>query len=117
MLTRWQQGLKQVSVLSTRPTGVGARRRIVGIEGRAIVEETTAWLENIGYEYVVIDGPYKTFKGRFRLQAVPEGTVVNWTVEYKLKGALGGLSNLLNHQRKLEDQMIGSLRQLKKTVE
>ena len=117
MLTRWHQGSKQVSILSTRPTGVGARRRIVGPDGRATVEETTAWLENIGYEYVVIDGPYKTFKGRFRLQAVPEGTIVNWTVEYQLKGAFSGLRNLLNHQRKLEDQMVGSLRQLKKTVE
>lgn len=117
MLTRWHQGCKQVSVLSTRPTGVGARRRVVGSDGRAAVEETTFWQENIGYEYVVIEGPYKSFRARFRLQVVPEGTLVNWTLEYRLKGLLAGLRNALNHQRKLEDQMRASLRQLKQTVE
>ena len=93
LLPKWNRGCKQVSVLTTKPTGIGTRRRCVGENGKAVVEETTVWFENIGYEYVVIDGPYKDFKGRFRLQAVPEGTMVNWTVDYHLRGVLPGVRN------------------------
>jgi uncharacterized membrane protein len=116
-MTKWLQNCKQISVLSTRTTGVGTRRRCIDARGRAEVLETTAYFENIGYEYKVVDGPYREFRGRFRLQAIPEGTIVNWTVEYRLRGPLAGLRNLLSFRRRFEDMMADSLRGLRKLVE
>jgi uncharacterized membrane protein len=116
-MPKWHRGCKQVSILSTKTAGVGTRRRCIGADGRAVVEEITAWFENIGYEFIVVDGPYREFRGRFRLQAVPEGTIVNWTVDYKLKGPLAGLRNTLSFHRQYEDMMAESLRQLRRLVE
>lgn len=117
MLARWHRGCKQVSVLTTRTTGQGTRRRCVGENGKAVVEEIAAWFEHIGYEYVVVDGPYREFRGRFRLQAVPEGTIVNWTVEYQLRGLLSGVRNVVSFRRQYEDMMADSLRHLRRVVE
>ncbi len=117
LMTKWRKGCKQLSVLSTRPTGVGARRRTVDERGHGLVEETTAWIENIGTEYVQIDGPYQSLRGRFRLQAIPEGTMVTWTTEYRLRGPLAGLRNLLRFRRRMGNQMAESLRQLRRLVE
>ncbi|MCC7446473.1 MAG: SRPBCC family protein [Anaerolineae bacterium] len=117
MLARWHRGCKQVSALTTRTTGQGTRRRCVGENGKAVVEEIAAWFEHIGYEYVVVDGPYREFRGRFRLQAVPEGTIVNWTVEYQLRGLLSGVRNVVSFRRQYEDMMADSLRQLRRVVE
>ncbi len=117
LVTKWHRGCKLISVLTTRSIGVGTRRRCVDANGKAVVEETTAWFENIGCEYVVVDGPYRDFKGRFRLQAIPEGTIVNWTVEYHLRGLLAGLRNLLSFRRRYEDLMAESLRNLRRLVE
>ncbi len=117
MLTRWHRGCKQVSVLTTRTIGQGTRRRCVGENGKAVVEEIAAWFEHIGYEYVVVDGPYREFRGRFRLQAVPEGTIINWTVEYHLRGLLSGVRNVVSFRRYYEDMMADSLRQLRRVVE
>lgn len=117
LMSKWNKNCKQISVLTTRTTGVGTRRRCVGIDGRAVVEETTAYFENIGYEYHMIDGPYRDFRGRFRLQAIPEGTIVNWTVEYHLRGVLPGVRNALTFRRQYEDTMADSLRQLRRLVE
>jgi hypothetical protein len=117
LVTKWHNGCKLISVLTTRSTGAGTRRRCVDTNGRAVVEETTAWFENIGCEYVVVDGPYRDFRGRFRLQAIPEGTIVNWTVEYHLRGLLAGLRNLLSFRRHYEDLMAESLRSLRRLVE
>jgi uncharacterized membrane protein len=116
-MPKWHRGCKQVSILSTKTAGVGTRRRCIGGDGRAVVEEITAWFENIGYEFIVVDGPYREFRGRFRLQAVPEGTIVNWTVDYKLRGPLAGLRNALSFHRQYEDMMAESLRQLRRLVE
>jgi uncharacterized membrane protein len=117
LMSKWNKNCKQISVLTTRMAGVGTRRRCVGVDGRAVVEETTAYFENIGYEYHVVDGPYRDFRGRFRLQAIPEGTVVNWTVEYHLRGVLPGVRNALSFRRHYEDMMADSLRQLRRLVE
>jgi hypothetical protein len=117
LVTKWHRGCKLISVLTTSRTGVGTRRRCVGLDGRAVVEETTAWFENIGFEYVVVDGPFRDFRGRFRLQAIPEGTIVTWTVEYRLRGLLAGLRNLLSFRRRYEDLMAESLRNLRRLVE
>ncbi len=117
MMTKWLKNCKQISVLTTRTTGAGTRRRCIDARGRAEVIETTAYFENIGYEYRVVDGPYREFRGRFRLQAIPEGTIVNWTVEYRLRGVLAGLRNLLSFRRHFEDLMADSLRGLRRLVE
>lgn len=117
LVSKWHRGAKQVSTLTTKLTGVGMRRRCVDTRGRAVVEEMTAWLDNIGYEYGVIDGPYRSFKGRVRLQPVPEGVIVNWTIDYGLRGPLAGLRNLLSRRRMLRRQMADSLRALRRLID
>lgn len=116
-LPKWNRLTKQLSVLSTHETGVGARRRCTDDRGRTTVEQITAWVENIGYEYVMVDGPYRNIKGRVRLQAVADGTIVNWTVDYQLKGPLAGLRNVLLFRRGYQRMMADSLRELRKVVE
>ncbi len=116
-LIRWNLMCKQISVLTTKPGGVGARRRCVTEDGRTLVEQITAWFEHIGYEYIAVDGPYAEYKGRIRLQAVPEGTIINWTIEYRLKGLLAAVRNLLSHKGKLDKMMTDSMRQLRRVVE
>lgn len=117
LLPRWQKGCKQVSLLSTRPAGIGSRRRITDESGNSVVEEITHWLENLGYEYVMIDGPFKSFRGRLRLQAVPEGTIVTWTIEYTLRGALSGIRNAFGYRGRAEAMMADSLKALRRLVE
>ena len=117
LIAKWNRAYRQMSVLSTKSTGVGARRRGVGGSGKSVVEEVTAWLDNIGYEYVVVDGPYASFRGRYRLQAIPEGTIVNWAVDYHLRGVFGGVRNLLSFRRQQENLMADSLRNLRKLIE
>jgi hypothetical protein len=82
LLIKWHRGCSTLSILSTSATGIGARRRCTDERGSTTIEEITAWLQNIGYEYKAIEGPHRNLRGRFRLQAVPEGTMVNWIVEY-----------------------------------
>ncbi|MBX3086309.1 MAG: SRPBCC family protein [Anaerolineae bacterium] len=116
-MLKWNHLTRQLSILSTHPTGVGARRRVQDARGRTIVEEITAWLENIGFEYRMVDGPYRNLKGRVRLQAVPEGTVINWIVEYQLKGMLAGVREVIGFRRGYQRMMVESLRDLRKLVE
>ncbi|MCS6870297.1 MAG: SRPBCC family protein [Anaerolineae bacterium] len=116
-VTRWNLGCKQLSVLTTRTQGIGVRRRCTDGRGKSTVEEITAWIENIGYEYKVVDGPYRTFRGRFRLQPAPEGTIVNWVVEYRRRGVFSGLRELLGRRRRMVRMMEESLRNLRKLVE
>jgi hypothetical protein len=117
LLVKWHKGCKQVSILSTRTTGPGTRRRVTDPRGKTVVEEITHWLENLGYEYQMIDGPYRAYRGRIRLQAIPEGTVVNWTIEFQLRGMLPVLRILLGARRRMENMMADSLRQLRRLVE
>ncbi len=117
LISKWHRGAKQLSMLTTRSSGIGVRRRVVGTNGRALVEEMTAWLEGLGFEYSVIDGPYKAFKGRLRLQAVPEGTVVFWSIDYMLRGAFGGLRDRMGFRRGQRAQMADSLKTLRRLIE
>lgn len=116
-IARWHLGCKQLSMLTTHIRGVGARRRCTDKHGKSLVEEITAWIENIGYEYKVVDGPYSAFRARFRLQPAPEGTIVNWVVEYRRRGAFSGLREALGGRRRTEAHMVESLRALRKLVE
>jgi uncharacterized protein YndB with AHSA1/START domain len=116
---QWHAGYRIVSVLTTRQTGAGTRRRCALTSGgKDVIEEITAWVDGVGYEYCVTEGgPYRNLQGRFRLQPSPEGTSVQWTVFYKPRGLFGLLQNQLRGKRQLSDQMASSLRQLKRRVD
>jgi hypothetical protein len=117
LIPKWNRTCKQISVLSTKPMGLHSRRRYMTETGRSMVEEITAWFEHLGFEAVQIDGPYHSFKSRFRLQAIPEGTIVNWSVEYRLKGPMGGLRDAASLKRQQQELMADSLRRLKRLLD
>lgn len=117
LIPRWNQGRKNMTTLSTRTGVVGTRRRYTDADGKSVIEEITAWLENIGYEYTIINGPYREYRGTFRLQAAPEGTLVNWTVKYRRRSLLGSLRERFGGRRKLERRMGESLRQLRRLID
>ena len=109
----WQVDCRSVSFLSTRRAGPGVRWRYTNDQGRECVVETTAWYEGLGYEYTFVDGaPFKTSRGRIRLQEIPEGTVVQWTFNYETAGMLGGVKNTVRLKRRLESTMVDSLKTL-----
>jgi len=117
LIPRWHKGCRQVSILSTRVGVVGTRRRITDPDGRSTIEEITQWLENLGYEYVMLEGSYREYRGRLRLQPISEGTWVNWTFEYQAKGVLSGIRSFLGARRRIEAMMSASLKQLRRLVE
>jgi hypothetical protein len=109
----WQVDCRSVSFLSTRRTGAGVRWRYTNDQGRECVVETTAWYEGLGYEYTFVDGaPFRSSRGRIRLQEIPEGTVVQWTLNYETGGVLGGVKNTISTRRRLEGAMVDSLKTL-----
>jgi hypothetical protein len=109
----WQVDCRSVSFLSTRRTGPGVRWRYTNDQGRECVVETTAWYDGLGYEYTFVDGvPFRNSRGRIRLQEIPEGTVVQWTLNYETSGVLGGVRNTITLKRHLETAMVESLKTL-----
>lgn len=117
-LVEWHAGYTSVSVLTTQQTGVGVRRRCaVTGGGKDVIEQITAWVDGLGYEYRLVDGgPYRSFRGRFRLQPGPDGTSVQWTVEYTPRGLLGKLRDLLSGRKQLTAMMAASLRELRQQI-
>ena len=118
-LTSWHAGYRSISVLTTQQTGLGTRRRCApAAGGKDVIEEITAWVDGLGYEYRVVEGgPYRSFQGRIRLQPLPDGTSVQWTVWYRPGGVVGVIKNRLGGQRKMAALMAASLRQLRRTVD
>ena len=117
-LSRWHTGYRGVSVLTTQAVGVGTRRRCTLSTGKDVIEEITAWVEGWGYEYHLVEGgPFRAFQGRFRLQAGPDGTSVQWTIAYQPKGLIGLIRDRLGGRRRIQDMMATSLRQLRRAVE
>lgn len=116
-ISKWNRGAKQLSMLTTRADGVGSRRRCVSTHGQSVVEEITAWLPPYGYEYQIIDGPYARFTGRLRLQAVPEGTQIQWLIDYDLRGVLARLRDRFRYRRRMNGQIRDSLRALRRLIE
>lgn len=117
-LPSWHIHCTATNILTTQVKGIGARRRNTMQHGPTEVEEILSWYDNLGYEYTIVDGPrYRSNRGRIRLQAIPEGTVVQWTFEYELGGLLAGLRNRMMVRRRLDQTIADSLRQLKKLVE
>ena len=116
-LPKWHVNCTQSRILSTHQQGVGVRWRSTMRRGPDVINDIMSWYENLGYEYVIVDGPYRSGRGRIRLQAIPEGTVVQWTLEYQPKGPLAGLRNALFIRRRVDSEIAGSLKQLKRLVE
>lgn len=109
----WQADCETVSFITSRHSGIGVRWRYQSPDKHDRVVETTAWYEGLGYEYSFIEGtPFQENRGRIRLQEIPEGTVVQWTFSYDIKGVLGGLRNTVNIRRQTEKVMMDSLRML-----
>ncbi|MBC8100528.1 MAG: SRPBCC family protein [Armatimonadetes bacterium] len=114
---KWQTDCKEVSVLTTMRAGSGTRWRVTTRGGRDQVCEITAWYDRLGYEYRIVDGSnFKANKGLLRLQEVPEGTIVQWTFSYELNGMFSGLQNTLGARRRIESEIVDSLRGLYRFV-
>ncbi len=109
----WQVDCESLVFLSQRRNGVGARWRQRTPGRTETVYEVTTWYAGLGYEYVYIDGGgLQDSSGRVRLQEIPEGTIVQWTYNYELGGVFGGIRNALTTQRRIEADMIESLKML-----
>lgn len=110
---QWQVHCAKVSFLTTDRQGQGVRYRFSNPAGRDYVAEITAWYDNVGYAYQLIDGVnFRYNRGRIRLQEIAEGTIVQWVFEYEPGGILGGLRNTLGTRRQIENQVTESLRNL-----
>lgn len=118
-LTQWRTDIANVLILSTRPDGQGARRRITLKDSRKdTIEEVSVWYEGVGYEYHLIEGnPFKSFTARLRLQGTPDGTIVQWTISFQPRGILGWLIGNPRQRKRLERIVVDSLRQLRRHVE
>jgi uncharacterized membrane protein len=109
----WQVDKESISFLTTKRSGRGTRFRTTTARGTAQVIEITAWYEGLGYEYVIVDGTHlSNNRGRIRLQESPEGTIVQWTFSYDVSGFLGGIRNALGARRRVDNDIIDSLRNL-----
>jgi len=110
---KWIADCRSVSFLTTAHNGPGTRWRYTSHNNRDFVVQISAWYDNLGYEYTIVDGaPYKENRGRLRLQEIAEGTIVQWTFTYEVGGLLGGISNSLSRKRQVEGIIIDSLRRL-----
>ncbi|MCS6834755.1 MAG: SRPBCC family protein [Anaerolineae bacterium] len=113
----WQINCKAIAYLTGTRRGVGTRWRSSALDGRDTVLEITAWYENMGYEYKVIDGgPFTHGRGRLRLQEIAEGTIVQWTFTYEASGLMGSLRNSLSLRRQIDSLIVESLRKLYRLV-
>lgn len=109
----WQTRCESISYLTTMHSGRGTRWRMRTRKGDEYVLEITAWYDGLGYEYTIVDGSaYVNNRGRVRLQEAPEGTVVQWTFNYELKGFLSGLRNSLQVKRSIDREIVESLQNL-----
>ncbi|HML23615.1 MAG TPA: SRPBCC family protein [Aggregatilinea sp.] len=117
-LPRWHAGCTGISVLTTLPTGVGARWRCSLASGKDVIQQITAWVDGLGYEYSILEGgSARSYQSRFRLQPGPDGTSVQWTITYQPKGILGWIRDRFKGRRETALMMATSLRQLKREVD
>lgn len=117
-LAKWRNDCQSVSLLTTKGNAVGARRRVRPRLGKDFIEEITVWYDGLGYEYTIVEGsPYKTYTARIRLQATPDGTIVQWTILFQTKSLLGRLLGNRRHRGRLSRLCEDSLRRLRRHVE
>ena len=116
-LPRWRVDCAEVRFLTARQFGVGAQRECLPPRGKAYVEEITAWYEGLGYEYVQVDNrSFREWLARIRLQAVPDGTIVQWTISYEPAGIMGRVSDGISGKARAEEDCANSLRQLRRLI-
>ncbi len=112
-LPDWQVNCETITYLSQKRHGPGTRWRQSAPNRHEFVYEMTTWYDGLGFEYVFIDGSsFQEARGRIRLQEIAEGTIVQWTFEYELGGVLSGLRDTLTKQRRIESDMVDSLKEL-----
>lgn len=117
LLPQWRVDCQAVSILSTHRIGQGVRRRITPKRGKDFLEDFKAWYNGFGYEYQIVDSKtYKYNLTRLRLQATPDGTIVQWTIEYDIKGFWSRLLGSRRRRYLLEKNVIDSLRELRRYV-
>lgn len=117
-LPRWHVGCAGISVLTTQPTGAGARWRCSPPGGKDMILQVMAWVDGLGYEYSIVEGgAYRSYQARFRLQPGPDGTSVQWTLTYQPRGLLGALRDRLRGRHAQAAEMAASLRRLKREVD
>lgn len=118
LLAQWRSDVQTTSILTTRSDSRGTRRRITPRNSRKdMIEEITVWYEGVGYEYHIIDGsPFKSFFSRIRLQATPDGTIVQWTITFEVGSLFKRLLKGRRYRRSLEKTAIESLRNLRRYI-
>ena len=106
----WRVDHKDLTFITSFRKGQGARWRYSSGSRQDYVAEITAWYERLGYEYRIVDGgPFKTNRGRIRLQEIAEGTVIQWTFNYEIGGLLGGMRDAIGVRRSMENIIVDSL--------
>lgn len=117
-IPRWRVDCQQIHFMTPRQFGVGMQRQCVPPRGKPTVEEITAWYEGLGYEYQITNNRrYRSWRARLRLQAVPEGTVVQWTITYEPRGIINRILNAIGGRAEVEEESADSLRNLRRMVE
>ncbi len=112
---QWHHDCTAISFLSQKRQGVATRWRQTTDNRLEMVFEILTWYDGLGFEYQFIDGHrYKACIGRVRLQEIAEGTLLQWTLQYELKGILGGVQNRLGMNSTIQNEMYVSLKSLAK---
>lgn len=112
---KWHYECTAVSFLSQKRQGMGTRWRQTTNNRLEMVFEILTWYDGLGFEYRFVDGHrYKTYISRVRLQEIAEGTLLQWTLQYELKGVLGGVQNRLGMNNAIQNEMYVSLKNLAK---
>jgi hypothetical protein len=116
-LPGWRIDCAEVHMLTARQFGVGTQRECFPPRGKPYVEEVTAWYEGLGYEYVQVGNrSFSEWLARMRLQAVPDGTIVQWTISYAPAGLMSRVSNEISGKARVEEDCANSLRQLRRLI-
>jgi hypothetical protein len=115
---RWQKDCNDISFVTTQHQGRGTRWRYATPKGKDVIVEITAWYDTVGYEYRIVEGTaVSENQGRIRLQEIAEGTLVQWTFNYRTDGMLAGLRNSITLKRTLTNNIQDSLRDLYKLIQ
>ncbi len=119
-LTRWHAGYSGVSVLTTQRTGAGTRRRCTPAGGgKDVIEEITAWVDGLGYEYTPDRRrPLPDTPGTAALAA--RARRHHRSVDHHippLKVYSGSIQDQLKGRRQLAQMMADSLRQLRRQID
>ena len=103
----WQVDCRRVQFVGPKRQGRGTRWRQITANGQEQLFEITAWYDEVGYEYRLVEGAmFDEIIGRIKMHETPDGTVVHWEFQYTMGGFMSGLRNSLITRRNL-DNMLG----------